>query len=107
MARMALIVGGRRTGRRHSIRGKQNTDKGITEEELDIMNFESDWRFPRMSDLPLVPSHELNTIEIAGTRSGEHYGPTKGKRISHNKNMRRFHRVHQPGFDTQRRPVKN
>ena len=24
-----------------------------------------------------------------------------------NKNMRRNHRVHQPGFDTQRRPIKN
>ena len=32
--------------------------------------------------------------------------PAKKKGYMNNKNMRKRHRVHQPGFDTQRRPVK-
>ena len=102
-ARQALIVGGRRMGRRTRINREQKWE-GIPTRELNAMNFEN-CCVP--IDLPLVQSREVNTtIVISGDRY-EHFGPTNVKRISHNKNMRRYHRVHQPGFDTQRRPIKN
>ena len=102
-ARQAMIVGGRRMGRRTRINREQKWE-GIPMRELNAMNFEN---CCMPIDLPLVQSRELNTIEIAGEHRYEHFKPTKVKRISHNKNMRRYHRVHQPGFDTQRRPIKN
>ena len=106
--RQAMIVGGRRVGRktrgRIPLAPKCNP---VSESEVKITTRSDGLILNDIQELPLVQSQEKNTIEIAGEHRYEHFGPTKVKRISHNKNMRRYHRVHQPGFDTQRRPIKN
>ena len=109
-ARQAMIVGGRRVGRRNRIPQSPKWNAFAGGEVQIITRTRSDGLILNdMLDLSLVQSQEVNTIEIPGIRSCEHYhyGPTKVKRNKHNKNMRRYHRVHQPGFDTQRRPIKN
>ena len=107
VARKAMIVGGRRVGRPERIplvvlgETAANEVKIITTSDGEVLN--------NIQNLSLVQSQEMNTIEIAENRSYyEHYQPfQKVKRGMNNKNMRRYHRVHQPGFDTQRRPIKN
>lgn len=110
-ARQAMIVGGRRVGRRNRIPQSPKWN-AVGEGEVQIITrTRSGWQsfLNDIQGLPLVQSQEVNTIEIPGIHSYEHYHyePTKVKRSKHNKNMRRYHRVHQPGFDTQRRPIKN
>ena len=103
-ARQAVIVGGRRMGRRIRIKSEPKWE-GISQGELKILNFgDVD---EKISDLPLIHS-QMNTIVCSVSHSYTHYYPfQKVKRGMNNKNMRRYHRVHQPGFDTQRRPIKN
>ena len=101
-----MIVGGRRMSRKSRIKSEPKWE-GISQGELKILNFE-DCTTAEISDLPLVQS-QMNTI-MCDTRSIEyyHYQPfQKVNRGMNNKNMRRYHRVYQPGFDTQRRPIKN
>ncbi len=107
-ARRAMIVGGRRVGRRNRIPQPPKWN-AVSEDSVQIITSDG-LILNDILDYSLVQSQELNTIKIPGIRSSYiHYGPTttKVKRNKHNKNMRRYHRVHQPGFDTQRRPIKN
>ena len=110
-ARQAMIVGGRRVGRKNRIPLVPKLSSSPVECEVQITTTRYDGLILNeiQQDLSLVQSQEMNTIEIPGKHSYyEHYIPTqKVKRIMDNKNMRRHHRVHQPGFDTQRRPIKN
>ena len=105
-ARQAMIVGGRRVGRKNRIplAPKWSSPTGCV---VKITTRSDGLILNDIQDLSLVQSQEMNTIEIAGEFRYEHFRPTRVKRNKHNKNMRRYHRVHQPGFDTQRRPIKN
>jgi hypothetical protein len=98
-----MIIGGRRMARKPRIKRSPPTWEGISHRELDVMSFEG--CTTAEIDLPLVHS-QMNTIVWAVDQTRYH-PDKKMNRGMQNKNMRRYHRVHQPGFDTQRRPVKN
>ena len=106
-ARQAMIVGGRRVGRKNRIplAPKWSSPTGC---EVKITTRSDGLILNDIQDLSLVQSQEMNPLKIPRKHRYEHYIPTrKVNRIMDNKNMRRLHRVHQPGFDTQRRPIKN
>jgi len=106
-ASLAMIIGGRRMARKPRIKRSPPTWEGISHRDLGVMSFEG--CTTGVFDLPLVYS-QMNTI-VWPVDQTRYHPDKKMNRVmhkhKHNKNMRRYHRVHQPGFDTQRRPVKN
>ena len=121
-----MIVGGRRVAK--NSRRRRSGSSIITNEPLDPVGEYDDIPVPLENFEDIVATYQrfvakepvhVNAVYKALDNSptpdvkgydkwigrGFHSSPGYGGR--NNQTMRRYHRVHQPGFDTQRRPIKN